>query len=325
VSIATQPARGGLDMRAMSNTAICALLSASFVTALFATGCGAMIVDDADPTGDLDPIGIDPTPESPLLIDAPRAATTARSLFQLSLRDHASMVALVGVGGEPQVDVVEQRIVTKHAEPVALDISMTPPSGTFSRIIASDAIREQYQVLDHVLCKNGNIATYDPKCETALPVPVATPTSGALTAARWRVWVMDEQTGAAVDGCSAIGTQLSCTLPGRAVASYRIVGSVDSVAELWGGPGAAAVGSLAGNVFTGATQLQYQCWDWSVSGPLVYCEVYWRFTRYAAIKHASLELDPMHIELAADGIASSGDSPALGWDGGIDDLPGTTY
>jgi hypothetical protein len=316
----------------MTNTALFALLSASLATA-----CGA-VTDDPQPTGtpvaspidhgELDyGVDIDHTsaPASPLVIDAPRAATTARSLFQISLGDHARIVSLVGGGAEPLIDVVEQRVVTKDAEPVALDISIAPPTGTFSRVISSDAIRDVYGVTDHVLCENGNIATYDPKCETVTPTPASTPTNGAITAARWRLWVMDEQTGAAVDGCSAIGTQLSCTLPGRAAASYRVVASVDGVGELWGGTGAAAVGAIAGEAFTGATAPQYQCWDWMVSGSALYCQVYWKFTRYTAIDRATIDLDPIHIELTAGGITSAADSPALTWDGGDDDLPGATY
>jgi hypothetical protein len=320
-----QPARVAFDTRAMANTALFALLSASLATA-----CGA-VADDPEPTGtrtdhgELDyGVSLDDTaaPESPLVIDAPRAAATARSLFQISLGDHASVVALVGGGAEPQVDVVEQRIVTKDAEPVALDISIAAPTGTFSRVIASDAIREQYQILERVVCENGDIATYDPRCETTAPMPTSTPANGAITALRWRLWVRDEQTGATVDGCSAIGTELGCTLPGRAAAVYRVIASVDGVADLWGGTMAATVGSLAGTGFTGATHPQYRCTDWETNGD---CRLYWKFTRYTAIDRATLDLDPIHIELTAGGVTSAADSPALTWDGGDDDLPGMTY
>ena len=303
------------------------------------TACGAVASEpSSDDTGapdrntiDFDDVGVDPTlpepatPDAPLIIDAPRAATTAHSLFLTSIHDHGKVVSLVAGGAEPAVDVVEQRIVTTGDEPVELELAIAPPSGTFSRVIASDTIQATYPVVERVLCETGSIATFDPRCETATPVPSSTPTSGAITASRWRLWVMDEQTGAAVDGCSAVGTELACTLPGRAVASYRIVASVDGVAQLWGRPAAAGVRTLGGKEFTGATQPQYQCWDWETSGTSLYCRTRYDFTRYTAIDQASIELDPLRVTITADGFVSTHESPALAWDGGNDDLPGTTY
>ncbi|HVK85320.1 MAG TPA: hypothetical protein VM513_14480 [Kofleriaceae bacterium] len=304
------------------------------------TACGAVASDpSSDDLGapdrdtlDFEDVGVEPTlpeppaPGSPLIIDAPRAATTARSLFLSSVHDHDKVVSLVGGGAEPAVDVLEQRIVTTGAEPVTLELSIAPPSGTFSRVIASDAIQATYPVVERVLCETGSIATFDPKCDRKTPQPASTSMSGAITAARWRLWVMDEATGASVEGCSAIGTQLACTLPGRAVATYRIVASVDSVAQLWGNATTAAgVRALAGKEFTGATEPQYQCWDWEVSGTSLYCRTRYDFTRYTAIDHASIELDPLRVTITAGGVESTHESAALAWDGGDDDLPGAQY
>lgn len=320
----------------MQNTTVLELLPFAFLTACGAVASEPPASDDAetgatDNTIDFDDVGVDPSmpettaPGAPLIIDAPRAATTARSLFLTSVRDHGKVVSLVGSGAEPQVDVLEQRIVTTGAEPVELALEIAPPAGTFARVIASDVIGAQYPTVERVLCENGSIATFDPKCETATPTPDSTYSEGTITASRWRLWVMDEETGVPVEGCSTIGTQLACTLPGRAVASYRIVASVDGVSQLWGGPIAAAVRTLAGTEFTGATQMQYQCWDWETSGTALYCRTRWDYTRYTAIDLARLSLEPLQVTITADGFASTHESPALDWDGGDDDLPGAVY
>lgn len=281
-------------------------------------------------TGELD-LGMDPTApeepvvESPFIIDAPRAATTSNSLFQTTVRDHARVVALVTSSSEPLIDVLEQRIVTKHADPVAISIDLAPPVGDFARVISSDVFRAQYATVERTLCESNNVATFDPKCETATPAPSSHAAGAAITASRWRVWVMNEETGVAVPGCSAIGTHLACTLPGRAVAPYRIVASVDGVSELWGTGGMPGVRTLDGKSFTGTTTTEYQCTDWESTATSNYCRVHWVFTRYTGIDRAGIELEPMRVTISAGDVTSTHESAALTWDSGDADLPGATY
>jgi hypothetical protein len=308
------------------------------VSLLAVAACGQVSGDD-DPSpeppgtshseaGDLD-FGIDPAvppaAESPFIIDAPRAATTSTSLFKTTVRDHASVMALIGTGSQPLIDVIEQRIVTKKADPVAISIDIAPPAGDFARVISSDVFRAQYATLERTLCSTGNIATFDPKCETATPTRSSRPGNGALAAPRWRVWVMNEETGVEVSGCSAIGTHLECTLPGRAVVPYRIMASVDSLSELWGASGAPGVHTLEGATFTGARSTEYQCVDWETSGVSDYCRLHWVWTRYTAIDRAGIELEPLRVTISAGDVTSSHDSPALTWDSGDADLPGANY
>ncbi|MDX2092217.1 MAG: hypothetical protein SFX73_30405 [Kofleriaceae bacterium] len=287
---------------------------------------GALPTETGDLEAGIDPNGrSQPIAEAPLLFDVPQAATTSASLFRMSVRDHARRVSLIGSGAEPQIDVLEQRIVTKDAAPVDLMIDVAPPAGTFSRVIASDVIRAQYAVAERVLCESNGFGTFDPRCESATPVASTSPSAGTISASRWRLWVMDEQTGAAITGCSVLGTHLACTLPARAAATYRIVVSVDGLSELWGAPAMPGVRTLDGATFTGATERQHQCWDWEHTATATYCRTRWDFTRYTAVDRVGIELEPLRLTIGADDFVSADDSPALTWDSGDADLPGGTY
>lgn len=280
---------------------------------------------------DLDQIGIDPAdralpiPESPLLVDAPAAATTAASLFGMSVRDHARMVSLIDATATPSTDILEQKVVTKTDAPVELVVELSAPRGTYARVISSSTIRNQYPTAERVLCATGQIATFDPRCERATPAPHTTPSAGPIAASRWRVWVMDAQTGAAVTGCEVLGTRLACTLPGRAVAGYRIMASANGFIELWGLPSNPSVRSLDGREFAGATDREHMCWDMAPVGSNTYCLTRYDYTRYTAIDRAVLELEPISVTITANGITATQDSPALAWDSGDDDLPGAEY
>ncbi len=113
-----------------------------------------------------------------------------------------------------------------------LDIELDLPTGTYERTIGSDTIRIATRT-DHVLCASGNIETFDPRCETAAPLPREIPSIGAIAPATWTLRVIDE-TGQLVTGCTSPGARrIQCVLPGKAAARYQVVASAASIADVW--------------------------------------------------------------------------------------------
>jgi hypothetical protein len=316
----------------------------NLTTALFflaTTACGAVVdpTDDAEPSpgehaleeppvnGDLD----EPTPPAslPFLIEAPRAATSSDSLFTMTF-DNAPIDEVVQSAGRRRIDVVEQKIVTINASEIQLTIELAPPTGSYMRTLVSDTLRNGGTYTDQVLCESNNIATYDPRCETAAPVAREMPSTGPITAASWTLTVFDEVTGFVVTSCiSPAANKLTCVLPPRASAGYRIIASADGFADLWDANASPAFGpyAAAGQSFFGgwAPQPDWQCWDWRVSGSSMWCAARYEFVRFTAIDRARLDFDPITLRLSADGGTVAMATPALSWDPGNDDVPGPNY
>jgi len=303
---------------------------------LVTTACGAVVDPSEDPAPTpggptLEEPPVDghqpPTVPPPLLIEAPRAATTPGSLFAMTFEAGSPIENLVSPLTTARYDVVEQKIVTISDQEVQLVVELAPPTGSYSRKLVTDAIRNGGTYGDRVLCESNNIATYDPRCESAAPVARELPSSGPLTAAQWRLTVVDDVTGTPIAGCVASGAnQLTCVLPGRAAASYRILASAAGFADLW--DGSASFGSFVidGTAFVGAPpQSEWQCWDFPTVGSAVYCGARWEFLRFTALDRARLDFDPITVRITANGSTAAMATPALIWDAGNDDVPGATY
>ncbi len=309
---------------------------------LVTSACGVVVepADDTAPTtsgsltGDEPAVGLfedEPTiPTQPpaIMIEAPHAATTASSLFSMTFATNAPVAEIVDTTERSRIDVVEQKITTVSAEEVELSVELAPPTGNYVRTLVSDTLRNGGTFTDHVLCEQNGYATYDSRCETAAPLPRESMTAGALTASRWKLTVVDDATGTPVWSCTSPGpNKLSCVLPARAGVSYRILASAHGFANLWDGSGSFGGYTLGGVGFFGAIAPQYdsQCWDWRVTTNAMYCAARYEFVRFTAIDRARLDFDPITVRITADGTATAMATPALSWDPGNDDVPGSTY
>lgn len=306
---------------------------------LLTTAACGQVVDSTDPAGPaddqvaldeappLDP-GEPPTTAKPIIAtEAPRAATTQHSLFAMSFAQNSPLSHLVSPVEGTRIDIVEQKVVALTDEAIELVVELAPPTGRYDRVIVSDVIRRGNGegIVEYVLCQSNGWATFDPKCNTTEPTSRETAGSGALTASQWRIRVVDDETGAQVGDCSTSGTSLTCQLPGRAGASYRVVTSAWGFEDLWDGTAIAETGFM-GHYFTGAVLAtpEHLCWDWwtNSAGTADYCRVRYDYDRFTSLDRARLELDPIAITVTANGVASTQASPALTWDGGNEDLPG---
>lgn len=307
-------------------------LLASALLSISLIGCGTVVgPDGAEPTelevAYPDEPAIDGRPPAlpaPLLLEAPRAATTTRSLFGMTFAANAQISDVLRTSEVAHVDVVEQRIVTTTDDEVELLIELAPPTGTFSRVIVSDVVRLGIQTND-VLCESNNIATFDPRCDQTAPATRVLPGDGAITAAQWKLWVLDESTSAPVGSCEPAGAdRVACVLPGRAVAGYRIMASANGFADLWDGSPGLGQQIQGGVPFTGAFAVQrdYLCWDWVVTANAFYCSAHYEYLRFNAVDRAMLELDPVTLRVTVNGRTTEMASPALAWDAGDDDVPG---
>ncbi|MBA3452877.1 MAG: hypothetical protein H0T42_07290 [Deltaproteobacteria bacterium] len=302
---------------------------------MLAAACGVVVDPGEDPappsagpTFEEPAVGreIDePAVPSPLLIDAPRAATTAGSLFAMTFAAGAPIGDILDPTERTRIDVIEQKFVTVTDQDIELSVELAPPTGSYTRTLVSDTLRNGGTFTDHVLCESNNITTYDPRCETATPLARELPSFGPLTAARWKLTVVDDVTGVPLASCITPGTNtIRCVLPGRASASYRIIASAHGFADLWDGSAGFGPFAMAGIPFFGAfaPQSDWLCWDWRVSGTSMWCAARYEYVRFTAIDRARLDFDPITVRITANGSALAMASPALSWDPGNDDLPG---
>ncbi len=308
---------------------------------LVTSACGAVVEPEGDtaPTPDgltadepaaglLDDEHTNPTQPAAITIEAPRAAATASSLFSMTFATNAPIAAIVDSTEQGRIDVVEQKITTVSTEEVKLVVELAPPTGNYVRTLVSDTLRTGGTYTDHVLCESNGFATYDSRCETAAPLPRESLQAGPISASRWKLTVVDDATGTPVWSCTNPGpNKISCLLPARAGVSYRILASAHGFANLWDGSAGFGGYTMAGVGFFGAyaPQNDSQCWDWRVSGSSLWCAARYEFVRFTAIDRARLEFDPITVRVTANGSATAMATPALSWDPGNDDVPGSTY
>lgn len=317
----------------------------NLTTALFlvTSACGVVVEPSEDPaptpggpTFEEPPVGLGDDDEdeeptmvpSPLLIEAPRAATTPGSLFAMSFAANSRIVDVVVPEQRSRIDVLEQKIVTATDEEVHLVLELAPPTGTYSRVLVSDAIQNGGTQADRVLCETNGFTTHDPRCEWATPASREQPSSGPITTSQWKLTVIDDVTRTPLAGCIDSGpNKLTCALPARAGASYRIMASAYGFADLWDGSAGFGPYIHVGVPFVGAfaTQPEWQCWDFPTSGGNMYCGARYEFVRFTAIDRARLDFDPITVRITANGSATAMATPALSWDPGNDDVPGSTY
>lgn len=317
----------------------------NLTTALFilsTTACGAVVAPD-DPTGDLagNPEGAFDEPpvdgdagEAPmvtppaLVIEAPRAASTPGSLFAMTFDSGAPIEDVVAQEARGRIDVVEQTITTVRDEEIHLVVELAPPTGTYSRTLVSDVMTNNAPHTDYVLCEQHNVETFDPRCESTRPAPREQPTTGAITTSKWNVTVLDEVTGIPLGSCIGSGVnKVTCSLPARAAARYRIIASAHGFANLWDGSSGFGPFTIGGVGFVGGYSAlsEWQCWDWASTPNAFYCANRYEFTRFTAIDRARLDFDPITIRITANGSTLAMATPALIWDAGNDDVPGTAY
>ena len=321
------------------------------------TACGNIIDPTnptTDPTGDhgLDAIdGIDlgagdgggsdggtgsdttpPPPMLPFVIQAPQAATSVTSLFHSTFANSEIRDVVLSESAAARFAILEQHLVTKIDSPIEVTLSITPPAGTFARAVATDTVLANADVtLSHTLCGYNGIDYGEPVCNTVPPPKSISPASGAITAARYNVQLIDDANGEPVAGCIASGTfGLTCVLPARAGAAYTLRLSGDGFAQLWNGFSGLADTTLDGARMSGVIQAhEFMC------APAAYysdsfthkdwCDAYYVYNRYTGIDAASLSFAPMTVTISAAGATEALTSPALTWDAGNDDLPGANY
>lgn len=272
-----------------------------------------------------------PPPELPFLTEAPQAATTAASLFSISFAN-AEVRNVVGeTSPEARYDILEQRIVTKTAEPINVTVSIGQPTGVYARTIATDTTRNSPSPIGPtVTCATNGVFRFDlPECNTAPPPKSATPASGAITQARWKLALVHEATNTKVTGCIANTTySITCALPAGAGTAYKVMLSADGFAQLWNGTAGLTDTVLDGKRFTGVIgALEFQCEPslYEAEGNYEYCYAHWVYNRFTGIDAAALSFDPMTITIAASGASEQFTTPTMTWDAGNDDLPGEAY
>lgn len=312
------------------------LTNLTTVLFLATTACGAVVADSDDPapspggpTFDEPAVdlGDEPTVPSPLLIDAPLAATTPGSLFAMTFAAQSPIVDVIVPEQRTRIDVLEQKFVTATDEEIHLVLELARPTGTFSRVLVSDALQNGGTYTDRVLCGTGQIATFDPRCEPGEPVKREMPITGPITTSQWKLTLIEDSTRQPVGSCISTPNKLSCALPARAGVSYRIMVSAYGFADLW--DGSAGFGPyVLGNVpFAGAyaSQAEWKCTSFAIVGSSTYCAGRHELVRFTAIDRARLDFDPITVRITANGSVASMPSPALTWDPGNDDVPGSTY
>lgn len=279
-----------------------------------------------DPALEREPnTSLEPAAPKLLAIDPPQAATGPASLFAATFANGTKMSELVRTDTSPR-DVITQRIVTLTDTEVELAIELPPPTGSFSRTIVSDT--QFLRVVNQsTLCIANGIKLFNPLCEANPPQPGEVTTVGQLAAARWTLSVIDQATQAPVSTCtSPEPNRLACRLPARAGVDYRIVASVNGLADLWNDSPIAET-AIGGVPFTGRilSEAVPHCISFFTSGTSLSCLTRNEFTAFEALDRAAIDFDPITVRLTANGAATAMESPALVWDAGNDDAPGTTF
>src|SRR5665647_934982 len=130
---------------------------------LLTTACGAVVEPTEDPgatPGELafDELPLDgeveaetPPAPPPLLIDAPHASTSASSLFAMTFDANYPIENVVVAEQRAPIDVVEQTIVSATDEKIELVLELGAPTGTYSRVLVSDALQNGGTYADRVV------------------------------------------------------------------------------------------------------------------------------------------------------------------------------
>ncbi|MBL0219395.1 MAG: hypothetical protein IPQ07_36685 [Myxococcales bacterium] len=270
---------------------------------------------------------------APLAIEAPRIATGPAALSGRTLgtpTGSTHVIDLIASGPRP-VEVFTQRFVQHTAEPITLEITPAPPTGTFSTTVLDlyVAVSTTYGSAD--------CALYPNICDSSpAPTPPAIVRSGPIVHGTWTTSIVDEVSGAAVSCPAGV-----CAIPARASGAepraYRVLVTGKQFAELW--PATVPVGELeiAYHPVTGATPSgpsasASRCTSLQTvfghDGGLVYtCTASTTYQETLALDRARLDLAPTPFRIAA---AISGlvrepvaylpggavASPAVSWDGG---------
>ncbi|MDB4963471.1 MAG: hypothetical protein JWP01_3470 [Myxococcales bacterium] len=310
------------------------LSSLSTALLVLATACGT-VVDPTGPgtgSGSDDPTdpGTDPDApeaEAPLMIEAPKAATTPESLFTMTMVGNSPVIDLLRPAAGRRVDIVEQRIIQKTTDAVTLTIDVTRPTGMFKKTVVDDFVKigTGTVVID---CVEDDT---NPRCNEQLVDPADRAAEGPIATATWNLAVIDGLTGMPIPSCSAGTEHLECLLPSRAATegprAFKIVVSATGLTDL-SATLADDVHSMAGLTFTGALPgtRAYVCDFMKVRtvGEVTYrnCLNWSEYAQMIALDHAELELDPITVTVSSAGKVTTLTTEALAWDSGDDDLPG---
>lgn len=233
--------------------------------------------------------------------------------------------------------VIEQRVVQHTGEPIALAIALAPPTGHFTKTIASWYAKTAGGTLD---CGTSEQPSDDPRCASHALTSTTTPSAGVLASGAWHLHVVDEATGSQV--CAPSGLEATCLLPPRAAGApphaYRVVGSVDALADLWPAvAGPFAEYSVLGRSYTGLAPVTVSRCDarsvTTVGLTQHYACAYSTYAHLIALDAATLAFDPFAlayqaspgqgVPLAALPYAPAPQtSGALTWSAGVEVLPG---
>ncbi len=304
---------------------------------LVTSACGVVVEPSGDPapssvglTGDEPPTDRgdgEPVGPPPLTVSAPRAATTPGSLFAMTFAADSPIVDVIVPEARGRIDVLEQTIVATTDDEIHLVLELARPTGTYWRVLVSDALPTGLTYTDRVLCAANNILTYDPRCEPSAPASSEHARSGSITTAQWRLTLIDDSTHRPVGSCISGPNRLSCALPAKAGASYQITVSAYGFADLWDGTAGVGASTHGGVPFAGAfaNMTEWRCTNFATSGSYQYCGTRNEFVRFTALDRARLDFDPITVKITANGTVTAMPSPALSWDPGNDDVPGPTY
>lgn len=241
------------------------------------------------------------------------------------LQDHGVAPSLVG-----------QQIVQHTAEPIALDIAVAPPTGSFTKTVA---VRFAPTGSGTLACGTSEAYSTDPRCQvTAFTTDSLTASSGALGSARFAAAVLDLPSRQPAAVCTVTGLHASCTipprLPGEAPHAYRVIVTATDVVSLW----PASTGPFAEHLVNGAT------YTGLAPVPVSKCTTRGHTVDALGVAHYScayttyahiVALDQAQLAFAAFGISykssigpaapmqplASTTSPAWTWDAGVEVLP----
>ena len=270
---------------------------------------------------------------APVELKAVAPAATGETLAQLHVGGPLSDL-LQAQATVPSVYTEE--LVQYVAEPITLGLTVTKPTGTFTKISASWYAKTASGTLS---CGTTDVPSDDPRCQMTAFANQLTPANGALTTGSWSIKLVDETSGSPV--CTVAGLSATCTIPPRAVGApahaYLLTVSVDAVTNLW--PAAAgpfAEYTVLGRAYTGLPATTFQHCDarsTQVVGATVKIScAYSTYAHLYAVDQATLSLAPASVAflasvsadvpLAAIGYATAQQSAPFAWNSGVATLPG---
>jgi hypothetical protein len=265
----------------------------------------------------------------PLLANAPVPSTIPTPLSAVSYATGPALVELVRpTTQKAQFSIVEQRIVPTIDEPLTIKVQVTPPGATYARSIATfyeAPITAWFPV--QFLCSENNVSTNDPRCSMQAPVAALANADGEVTAARWRVYVIDAQ-GADVDGCIESDLQVECVLSGGSDATYTIVVAADGFGQLWPtGTTLQQLSTLVGPMTGAHLPERVVCTHFAAESgsSRVWCDAYDTYIGYVGFDAASISIDPIQLTITSGTANETFTSPAVTWNPGNNNLPGDPY